>query len=194
VPAGRSKGKGKGKRQKGKGKREKVQLKNTYSAREVAALTGLSARQLQWWDARRLFASAVASKRTAAGGFTERRYTPVDLLELIVLADLRRQGLSVGRIRLLLETLRDKFGIRLFEAIGGAGRITLLTDGEEIYARTAKGEFINVLRAPDQPMLVVGDLPVLKELTAKTRATKKKGKAGRKTQPVVKEKVSKPGP
>jgi DNA-binding transcriptional MerR regulator len=163
---------------------QRVQLKNTYSAREVAALTGLSARQLQWWDARRLFASAVASKRTAAGGFTERRYTPVDLLELIVLADLRRQGLSVGRIRLLLETLRDKFGIRLFEAIGGAGTITLLTDGQEIYARTAEGEFINVLRAPDQPMLVVGDLPVLKELTAKTRATKKKGKGGRKTQPL----------
>jgi len=35
---------------------------------------------------------------------------------------------------------------------------TLLTDGQEIYARTAEGEFINVLRAPDQPMLVVGDL------------------------------------
>jgi len=72
-----------------------LQLKNTYSAREVASLTGLSARQLQWWDARRLFASAIAAKRTAAGGFTERRYTPVDLLELMVLADLRRQGLSV---------------------------------------------------------------------------------------------------
>lgn len=154
-------------------------LKNTYSAREVAALTGLSARQLQWWDARRLFASAVASKRTAAGGFTERRYTPVDLLELMVLADLRRHGLSVGRIRLLLETLRDKFGIRLFEAIGGAGTITLLTDGQEIYARTAEGEFINVLRAPDQPMLVVGDLPVLKALTAKTKPSKKRRKAER---------------
>ncbi len=151
-----------------------MQLKNTYSAREVAALTGLSARQLQWWDARRLFASAVASKRTAAGGFTERRYTPVDLLELIVLADLRRHGLSVGRIRLLLETLRDKFGIRLFDAIGGAGTITLLTDGHEIYARTAAGEFINVLRDPEQPMLVVGDLPILRELTAKTKPAKKK--------------------
>jgi DNA-binding transcriptional MerR regulator len=160
-----------------KDKGQPVQLKNTYSAREVAALTGLSARQLQWWDARRLFASAVASKRTAAGGFTERRYTPVDLLELIVLADLRRHGLSVGRIRLLLETLRDKFGIRLFDAIGGAGTITLLTDGEEIYARTAAGEFINVLRDPEQPMLVVGDLPILKELTAKTRPAKKKSAA-----------------
>lgn len=158
-----------------------MQLKNTYSAREVAALTGLSARQLQWWDARRLFTSAVASRKTAAGGFTERRYTPVDLLELMVLADLRRQGLSVGRIRLLLETLREKFGIRLFEAVGGAGSVTLLTDGREIFARTSTGEFVNLLRAPDQPMLVVGDIPMLKELTARTRPVKKKKKAAGKS-------------
>jgi DNA-binding transcriptional MerR regulator len=153
-----------------------VQLKNSYSAREVASLTGLSARQLQWWDARRLFAPAVAPKRTAAGGFTERRYTPVDLLELMVLADLRRQGLSVGRIRTLLDTLREKFGIRLFEAIGGTGTVTLLTDGRDIFARTAGGEFINLLKAPDQPMLVLGDLPMLKELTARTKPARRKKK------------------
>jgi DNA-binding transcriptional MerR regulator len=157
-----------------------MQLKNTYSAREVAAMTGLSARQLQWWDARRLFAPAVAPRRTAAGGFTERRYTPVDLLELIVLADLRRQGLSVSRIRLLLDTLRDKFGIRLFDAIGGAGAITLFTDGTDVFARTANGEFINILRSPDQPLLVVGDAPMLRELTARTRTLKRKRKASRK--------------
>lgn len=151
-----------------------MQLKNTYSAREVASLTGLTARQLQWWDARRLFSSAVASKRTAAGGFTERRYTPVDLLELMVLADLRRQGLSVGRIRLLLETLRDRFGIRLFDAIGGAGSITLLTDGEEIYARMESGEFVNLLRAPDQPLLVIGEGLPLRELTARTKPQRRK--------------------
>ena len=82
----------------------------TAQEQQVAALTGLSARQLQWWDERRLFLPAVAPKPTAAGGFTERRYTPVDLLELMVLADLRRQGLTVARLRLLLETLRTRFG------------------------------------------------------------------------------------
>jgi DNA-binding transcriptional MerR regulator len=153
-----------------------MQLKNTYSAREVAALTGLSARQLQWWDARRLFAPAVASKRTAAGGFTERRYTPVDLLELMVLADLRRHGLSIPRIRQLLDTLRARFGVRLFEAIGGAGKLTLLTDGRDIYARTASGEFFNVLRDPDQALLVVGGEPELHALTAKVRRPRKKKK------------------
>lgn len=160
-----------------------MQLKNTYSAREVAALTGLTARQLQWWDERRLFASAVAPKRTAAGGFTERRYTPVDLLELMVLADLRRHGLSVRRIRQLLETLRERFGIRLFDAIGGAGPLTLMTDGREIYARAANGDFFNVLRDPAQPLLVVGDEPPLRELTARAKAQRRKSKRKKRKTP-----------
>jgi DNA-binding transcriptional MerR regulator len=151
-----------------------MQLKNTYSAREVASLTGLSARQLQWWDSCRLFVSAVASRKTVAGGFTERRYTPVDLLELMVLADLRRHGVSVARIRQLLETLRDRFGIRLFDAIGGAGDLTLLTDGKEIYARTASGDFFNVLRDPDQALLEIGNEPELRALTAKAKGVRKK--------------------
>lgn len=159
-----------------------MQLKNTYSAREVAGLTGLTARQLQWWDERRLFASAVAPKRTAAGGFTERRYTPVDLLELMVLADLRRHGVSVRRIRQLLETLRNRFGVRLFDAIGGAGPLTLLTDGKEIYARTASGDFFNVLRDPAQPLLVLGDEPPLRELTARARAQRRKRKKKKKKE------------
>jgi DNA-binding transcriptional MerR regulator len=154
-----------------------VQLKNSYSAREVAALTGLTARQLQWWDARRLFAPAVAPKKTAAGGYTERRYTPVDLLELMVLADLRRQGWSVARIRLLLDTLRDRFRIRLYEAIGGSGTITLLTDGREVYARTEAGEFFDVLRAPDQPLLMLGSNLPLRELSARTGSRRRRKKA-----------------
>ena len=107
----------------------------------------------------------------------------MDLLELMVLADLRRQGLSVARIRLLLETLRGKFGIRLFDAVGGAGAITRLTDGTEIYARLPGGEFVNLLRAPDQPLLVVGDGLPLRQLTARTKPQsrkKVKRKAGKK--------------
>jgi DNA-binding transcriptional MerR regulator len=153
-----------------------MQLKNSYSSREVAGLTGLTARQLQWWDERRLFQSAVAPKPTAAGGFTERRYTPVDLLELMVLADLRRQGMTVARIRRLLETLRTRFGARLFDAIGGAGSLTLLTDGREVYARTARGEFFNLLRDPAQPLLVVGGEPSMRELTARAHARRKRSR------------------
>ena len=67
----------------------RMRLKKTYSSREVAALTGLTARQLQLWDAGGLLSPAIPSHRTDAGGYTERRYTPIELFELLVLADLR---------------------------------------------------------------------------------------------------------
>lgn len=152
----------------------RLDLKKNYSSREVAAITGLSARQLQWWDARRLIKPSVASHRTEAGGFTERRYSPVDLFELLVLADLRRRGLSVHKMRLLVDTLKRRFGARLFDAIGGGGALTLLTDGQDIYLRTSSGEFFNVLKAPSEPLLVVGDEGRLKELTLRMRARPKR--------------------
>jgi len=151
-----------------------MRLKKTYSSREVAALTGLTARQLQWWDAHRVMASAVAPRRTEAGGFTERRYSPVDLLELAVLADLRRRGFSVGRLRRLIETLRERFGVRLFEATSGGGDVTLLTDGREIYARTRDGRFFNLLREPDQPLLEIGEEGALRELNARMRGRRRR--------------------
>ena len=150
-------------------------LKKNYSSREVASITGLSARQLQWWDSRKLIKPSIASHRTAAGGFTERRYSPVDLFELVVLADLRRSGLSLSKMRSLLETLRKRFGIRLFDAIGG-GAITLLTDGTDVYARTESGQFFNLLRAPSQPLLVVGNEDRLKELKLHMRSKPRRRK------------------
>lgn len=151
-----------------------MRLKKFYSAREVAGLTGLTARQLQWWDARGLVQPAVAPHRTEAGGFTERRYTPVELIELMVLADLRRRGFPVPRLRRLVEALRRRFGVRLFEAIGTGGAVTLLTDGRDVYARTATGAFYNLSRNPDQPLLVVGAEGRLKELTARARRVRRR--------------------
>ena len=157
----------------------RLDLKKNYSSREVASITGLSARQLQWWDARKLVKPSVAPHRTEAGGYTERRYSPVDLFELAVLADLRRSGFSVARMRLLVETLRKRFGVRLFDAIGGGGALTLLTDGRDVYARTQTGQFFNVLRAPGQPLLVVGNEASLKELQMRMRSRVRRKKTGR---------------
>jgi len=150
-----------------------VKLKKTYSSREVAALTGLTARQLQVWDTSGLMSSAIPSHRTAAGGYTERRYTPIDLFELLVLADLRRRGFTIHQLHLIPRILKEQFGTRLFEATGGGGPVQLLTDGRELYARTSRGDFFNLLKTPTQPLLVVGDEGLLKELSGKVRRTKK---------------------
>ena len=151
-----------------------MRLKKTYGSREVVALTGLTARQLQVWDTSGLIASAIPSHRTVAGGYTERRYTPIDLFELLVLADLRRRGFSAHQLHLILRVLKEQFGTRLFDATGGGGPVRLLTDGREIYARTDRGEFFNMLKTPAQPLLVVGDEGLLKELSGKVRRKKAK--------------------
>jgi DNA-binding transcriptional MerR regulator len=151
-----------------------VKLKKFYTSREVASLTGLTARQLQWWDERRLFPAALASHRTEAGGFTERRYTPIDVLELQVLADLRRRGFTVPRIRRLLAALGDAFGVRLYEAIGEGGPLTLFIGGDQLYARTADGRLFNMDR-PEEPLLMVGETLPLRELTPRTRKRRVSG-------------------
>jgi DNA-binding transcriptional MerR regulator len=156
-----------------------MRLKRTYSSREVAALTGLSARQLQGWDADGLLPPAVPSHRTAAGGYTERRYSPIDLFELLVLADLRRRGFSVHQLLTIQRVLKEQFGTRLFDSTGEGGVVRLLTDGREIYARTAAGEVFNLLRTPGQPLLAIGDEGLLKELSAKVRRRAKRKPAAR---------------
>ena len=130
-----------------------MQLKASYSAREVAAFTGLSARQLQWWDTHGVFPPAVSPKRTAAGGFTERRYSPLDVLDLLVLSELRRRKYSVDNIRRIIQVLRTRFGARPHETLEQAGRMALLLDGSEIFVRIGDLYF-NLLQDPEQPLLV----------------------------------------
>jgi hypothetical protein len=92
----------------------------------------------------------------------------MDVLELQVLADLRRRGFSVPRLRRLLATVRDVFGVRLYEAIGDGGALTLYIHGDQLYARNADGRLFN-LDQPTQALLMVGeDLP-LRPLVARER-------------------------
>jgi DNA-binding transcriptional MerR regulator len=154
-----------------------MRLKQTYSSREVAAITGLSARQLQLWAAGGLVTPSVPSRPTAAGGHTERRYTPVEVFELLALADLRRRGFTVHQLHQIVDALENQFGTRLFAATGGGGPVQLLTDGSDIFARTTAGELYDLLDAPAQPLLVLGSEGALKELRGRIS---RKGQRNRK--------------
>jgi DNA-binding transcriptional MerR regulator len=169
-----------------------LKLKKLYSSREVAQLTGLTARQLQWWAHRNLFPPAVASHRTEAGGFTERKYTPIELLELMVLADLRRKGFTVARIRRLLQVLKTRFKTRLYDAIEGGGPVTLYIDpstgsgspraksrgdGPTIYARTESGDLFSILDNAAQPLMMMGEDIKLRQLIARERPARRRAKS-----------------
>ena len=159
-----------------------MKLKKLYSSRDVASMTGLTARQLQWWDRRGVFPSAIPSHKTAKGGFTERRYTPIELLELMVLADLRRRGFTLAELRRLLDVLRMRFKVRLYEAIEGGGRVTLFLDDDKIYARTESGALFNMLDHPEQPLLMVGEEVRLRELTVRERPARRRAKGSKSTR------------
>lgn len=148
-----------------------MRLKTSYSAREVAALTGLSARQLQGWDAARIFPPAIAPRRTEAGGFTERRYTPVDLIELMALAELRRRGFAPAALRQMMDTLRDCFRRRLSETLDDAGEMRLFTDGRGLFLKTRQGHIFDLLADPSQP-LITGEGLSLVPVTSRARRRK----------------------
>ena len=62
----------------------------------------------------------------------------------------------------------------LADAAGGGGQVQLLTDGQEIYARSAGGAFFNLLKNPSQPMLVIGNEGLLRTLSSSMRPKRKR--------------------
>ena len=108
------------------------------------------------------------------------QHTPLDVLELQVLADLRRRKFSVARLRRLLAVLRDVFGVRLYEAIGDGGPMTLFIGGDALYARTEDGRLFN-MEFPSQPLLMVGEELAIRPLTARVR--KPRSRRGTAKQP-----------
>jgi len=96
------------------------------------------------------------------------------VLELQVLADLRRRNFSIPRLRRLLTTLREVFGIRLYEAIGEGGPMTIYVSGDQLYAKTSDGRLFN-LEQPTQALLMVGEELPLRPLVARERKKRTSG-------------------
>src|SRR5437870_12955215 len=94
-----------------------------YTSGEVAHISGVSLRQLQWWDER----NVVSPRQTGH----RRVYLPEEVVEVSVIAELRRKGFSLQKIRRVLRFLQKEMGKRLSEAVGDS-EVHLLTDGKNI--------------------------------------------------------------
>jgi len=69
----------------------------TFNSSDVARIAGVSLRQLQWWDERK-----VVSPRHEGH---KRIYRPAEVIEVTVIAELRRKGFSLQKIRRVLRFL-----------------------------------------------------------------------------------------
>ena len=130
-----------------------------FTSREVEFLTGLSNRNLQYWDEQGVFPPSLS--REDGGKGSRRLYSPLDVMVLQAVAALKRKGMSFQKIRRTLEVLRDEMGIEkpFHAALKGDGRISLLTDGKNFYLCRNDRDVVNILKHSGQYLLLpLGEL------------------------------------
>ncbi len=130
-----------------KGHSDAVPANQTYNSSEVARIAGVSLRQLQWWDERK-----VVSPRHEGH---KRVYTPAEVIEVTVIAELRRKGFSLQKIRRVLRFLQREMGRRLSDILGTESELHLLTDGKTIYLEDKESRIVDLLKNARQPMFLV---------------------------------------
>jgi len=122
-------------------------MEQTFTSREVLALTGISARQLQWWDERGIVVPAREGHK--------RIFSIDDVAEVAVICELRDRGFSLQKIRRVVRFLQRELGKRLVETVRAASEYHLLTDGRQIFLEDSARGVVDLLKNARQPMLSV---------------------------------------
>ncbi len=122
-------------------------MQRTFTSKEVVTLTGISPRQLQWWDEQGIVIPAREGHR--------RSYSLDDLAEVAILCELRERGFSLQKIRSVIRFLQKELGKRLVETVAAASEYHLLTDGRHIYLEDSARGVVDLLKNARQPMLSV---------------------------------------
>jgi len=140
-------------------------MQSAFTSQEVVVLTGITARQLQWWDERKIVTPARDGHR--------RLYTFDDVAEIAVICELRRRGFSLQRVRKVIRFLQRELGKRLVETVSAGAEYHLLTDGRNIFLENSVQGVIDVLKNSRQPLLSVCLSDTVHQIRAEVLGTKK---------------------
>ena len=122
-------------------------MQDRFTSHDVVALTGITPRQLQWWDERGVVKASRDGHR--------RVYSMKHLAEMAVICELRRKGFSLQGVRKVIRFLDREFGKGLAEIVEHNSEVHLLTDGTHLYVRTSAQQVVDVLKNSQQPILDV---------------------------------------
>jgi len=139
-------------------------MQDCFTSREVIEFTGITPRQLQWWDERGVVVPARQGHR--------RLYSMEDLAEVAVICELRRKGFSLQRVRKVMRFLQREFGKRLAHTVGGASEYNLLTDGRTLYLETSPRQIVDILKNARQPVLAICLSDAVRQVRAEVRGKK----------------------
>ncbi|NNC41634.1 MAG: MerR family transcriptional regulator [Acidimicrobiia bacterium] len=107
-----------------------------YRAPQVCKLVDITYRQLDYWARTDLIIPSVSS---ATGSGSQRLYSFGDIVQLKVVKSLLDAGLSLNKIRQAIKILREQLDADLSD-------VTLLSDGNTIFAAKSPSEVVDVLR------------------------------------------------
>ena len=119
-------------------------MKRQFTTSDVITLTGITARQLQWWDERGLVTPSRQGHR--------RIYNWDQLVTAAVICQLRRRGFPLQRVRKVVAFLGREFGTNLAATVRAAFEYHLLADGTSLYLRTSSRQVVDLLKKSSQPM------------------------------------------
>ncbi|HKT70298.1 MAG TPA: MerR family transcriptional regulator [Terriglobales bacterium] len=136
-----------------------------FTSAQVVELTGITARQLQWWDEQGIVVPFREGHR--------RLYSLDDLAEMAVIADLRRRGFPLQRVRRVVRFLQRELGSRLAQTVSGGSEYHLLTDGSHLYLETSAKQIVDILKNARQPILSVCLTDTVRAMRANIRGRKK---------------------
>ncbi len=129
-----------------------------FTSAEVVKLTGITPRQLQWWDERGIVVPRREGRR--------RLYSTDDIAEVAVICALRRKGFPLQRVRHIMRFLQKELGRRLADAVSSGSDYHLLTDGKRIYLENSQRQVIDILKNSRQPLLGICVSDAVREVRA----------------------------
>jgi DNA-binding transcriptional MerR regulator len=106
----------------------------------VSKLTGASLRMLDYWARTKLLPP---SAHDAQGKGTRRLYTFRDLVAILTVCKLRERKCPLQQIRIAVRYLKVHYPDA--EAVETLARLTLITDGKEVYLLTDERQVMNVV-------------------------------------------------
>ena len=133
-------------------------MEQHFTSAQVVRLTGITPRQLQWWDERGIVVPRREGRR--------RMYSADDITEIAVICALRRKGFPLQKVRSIMKFLQKELGRRLSEAVSNGSDYHLLTDGKRVYLENSQREVIDVLKNSRQPLLGVCLSDTVREVRA----------------------------
>lgn len=139
-------------------------MQDQFSSQEVIALTGVTARQLQWWDERGVIKPERQGHR--------RLYSMENVMAMAVICELRRKGFSLQGVRKVMRFLDREFGKGLAEIVGRNSDVHLLTDGKHLYLETSAKQIVDILKNSSQPILGICLSDTVKQVRAEVVARK----------------------